>query len=197
MKSSTNRTTLHIKNMVCNRCILVVGQELEKLGLEAERITLGEVTLKTEPSAANLLALDQVFVKLAFERIDDRKARLIESIKKLVIEEIHHKSQRTKKLSWSVWLADQLHYDYNYLSSLFSAVEGLTLEQYIIHQKIEKVKELLFYDELTLSQIADRLDYSSVAHLSAQFKKVTGMTPSELKKLRPADATRKPLDSVT
>ncbi len=175
---------------------MVVGQELEKLGLEAEQITLGEVTLKEEPSVANLLALDQVLVKLGFERIDDRKARLIESIKKLVIEEIHHKSQRTKKLNWSALLADQIHYEYNYLSSLFSAVEGITLEQYIIQQKIEKVKELLFYDELTLSQIADRLDYSSVAHLSAQFKKVTGMTPSELKKIKPIDSNRKSLDSV-
>jgi AraC family transcriptional regulator len=197
MKSSTNRTTLHIKNMVCNRCILVVGQELEKLGLEAERITLGEVLLKSEPTANQLTSLDKALVKLGFERIDDRKARLIEAIKKLVIEEIHHQEKRTRKLNWSVWLADQLHYDYSYLSSLFSAVEGITLEHYIIHQKIERAKELLFYDELTLSQIADRLDYSSVAHLSAQFKKVTGMTPSELKKLRPADATRKPLDSVT
>jgi len=188
--------TLHIKNMVCNRCILVVGQELEKLGLEAERITLGEVVLKQQPAPEELLALDNVLTGLGFERIDDRKGRLIESIKKIIIEEVHQKSQRTKKLNWSDWLADQLHYEYSYLSSLFSAVEGITLEQYIIHQKIERVKELLFYDELTLSQIADRMDYSSVAHLSAQFKKVTGMTPSELKKMRPADASRKPLDSV-
>jgi AraC family transcriptional regulator len=187
---------LHIKNMVCNRCILVVGQELKKLGLEAERITLGEVAMKQEPTTEKLIALDHVLKGLGFERIDDRKARLIESIKKLVIEEIHHKNHRTKKINWSAWLADQLHYDYNYLSSLFSAVEGLTLEQYIIHQKIEKVKELLFYDELTLSQIADRLDYSSVAHLSAQFKKVTGMTPTELKKIKPTETPRKPLDSV-
>lgn len=188
---------LYIKNMVCNRCILVVGQELAKLGLESERITLGEVVLKSEPTVNQLTSLDQALVKLGFERIDDRKARLIESIKKLVIEEVHHKKgQRTKKSNWSVLLADQLHYEYSYLSSLFSAVEGITLEQYIIHQKIERVKELLFYDELTLSQIADRMDYSSVAHLSAQFKKVTGMTPSELKKMRPADASRKPLDSV-
>jgi AraC family transcriptional regulator len=187
---------LYIKNMVCNRCILVVGQELEKLGLNAERITLGEVLLKSEPTANQLTSLDKALVKLGFERIDDRKARLIETIKKLVIEEIHHQEKRTRKLNWSVWLADQLHYEYSYLSSLFSAIEGITLEHYIIHQKIEHVKELLFYDELTLSQIADRMDYSSVAHLSTQFKKVTGMTPSELKKLRPADASRKPLDSL-
>lgn len=189
-------STLHIKNMVCNRCIMVVGQELEKLGLETERITLGEVTLKHEPTAEKLTALDKVLTGLGFERIDDRKARLIESIKKLVIEEIHHKSKRSKKLNWSTWLADQLHYDYNYISSLFSSVEGITLEQYIIHQKIEKVKELLFYDELTLSQIADMLDYSSVGHLSSQFKKVTGMTPSEQKKLKSQDSVRKALDSV-
>lgn len=188
---------LHIKNMVCNRCILVVGQELEKLGLEPERITLGEVVLKTEPSDAQLSRLDLVLEKLGFERIDDRKARLIEAIKKLVIAEIHYKDRQSRRLNWSSWLADQLHYDYSYLSSLFSSVEDITLEQYIIHQKIEKVKELLFYDELTLSQIAHQLDYSSVAHLSAQFKKVTGMTPTELKKLRPNQAARKPLDSVS
>jgi AraC-like DNA-binding protein len=101
------------------------------------------------------------------------------------------------KFNWSSVLADELHYEYNYLSSLFSSVEGITLEQYIIRQKIEKVKELLFYDELNLSQIANRLDYSSVGHLSAQFKKVTGFTPSEMKKSRDINHNRKPLDSIS
>ena len=99
-------------------------------------------------------------------------------------------------MNWSAWLADELHYDYNYLSNLFSSLEGITLEQYVIRQKIERAKELLFYDELNLSQIANELGYSSVAHLSAQFKKVTGLTPSELKKSRDKNETRKPLDSV-
>jgi AraC-like DNA-binding protein len=99
-------------------------------------------------------------------------------------------------VNWSTILSDELHYEYNYLSNLFSSVEGITVEQYIIRQKIEKVKELLFYDELNLSQIANRMGYSSVAHLSAQFKKVTGLTPSEMKKSRDLDHNRKPLDSI-
>jgi AraC-like DNA-binding protein len=113
-----------------------------------------------------------------------------------VIQLIHHPDAQTRKLNWSTILSEELHIEYSYLSSLFSSVEGLTLEQYIIHQKIERTKELLFYDELNLTQIADQLGYSSVAHLSAQFKKITGMTPSELKKSRMAEANRKALDSV-
>jgi len=121
---------------------------------------------------------------------------LIESIKTKIIDMIHHQDRLDRKFNWSVILSEELHYEYNYLSSLFSSVEGITLEHYIIKQKIERVKELLFYDELTLSQIAERLDYSSVAHLSAQFKKITGLTPSELKKSRTQDTTRRSLDSI-
>ena len=138
-----------------------------------------------------------VLERLGFERIDDRKARLIESVKSKIIQMIHHSDKVNMKFNWSDVLAEELHYEYNYLSNLFSSVEGITLEQYIIRQKIEKVKELLFYDELSLSEIADRLDYSSVAHLSSQFKKVTGFTPSELKKSREIDQSRKPLDSIS
>jgi YesN/AraC family two-component response regulator len=129
--------------------------------------------------------------------MDDRKAKLIESIKNKVINLIHHSDSKNRKFNWSTLLAEALHHDYNYLSSLFSSVEGITLEQYIIRQKIERVKELLFYGELNLSQIADELGYSSVAHLSSQFKKVTGLTPSELKKSRSIDHSRKPIDSVS
>ncbi|MBX2898925.1 MAG: helix-turn-helix transcriptional regulator [Cyclobacteriaceae bacterium] len=187
---------LFIKNMVCSRCILVVQQELEKIGLVADHVALGEVVLQTAPTQAQLAAFDQALGTRGFERIDNRKAKLVEAIKTIVIEEVHHKRQRAEAINWSTWLADQLHYDYQYLSSLFSSVEGITLEQYIIHQKIEKAKELIFYDELTLSQIADRLGYSSVAHLSAQFKKITGMNPSVLKKNRQL-AQRKTLDAVS
>ncbi len=189
-------TTLHIKNMVCDRCKLVVGQELEKLGLKPEKIALGEVTVEGDISEETQKKLDDALMSVGFERIDDRKARLIENIKKTVIELIHHDSPQTRKLNWSDILADRLNYEYNYLSSLFSSVEGITLEQYIIRQRIEKVKELLFYDELTLSEIADKLGYSSVAHLSGQFKKITGLTPSELKRSREIDRNRKPLDSI-
>ena len=190
-------TTLYIKNMVCNRCIAAVKQELEKQGLHPEKVALGEVILEENTlSKEQLDKLDSALEQLGFERIDDRKARLIEAIKNKVIQMIHHSEKVDLKFNWSTVLSEELHYEYNYLSNLFSSVEGITLEQYIIRQRIEKVKELLFYDELNLSQIANRLGYSSVAHLSAQFKKVTGFTPSEMKKSRDAENYRKPLDSM-
>ena len=180
--------------MVCNRCIMVVGQELESLGLHPERISLGEVVLKEDLTNEQLSKLDLALESKGFERIDDRKARIIEAIKNKVIQLVHQ-SGVDRKLNWSTILSEELHLEYNYLSSLFSSIEGVTLEHYIIHQKIEKAKELLFYDELNLTQIADQLGYSSVAHLSAQFNKITGLTPSELRKSR-HEALRKPLDSV-
>jgi len=188
---------LYIKNMVCQRCVQSVGESLSSLGLHANNITLGEVDLQEgQLSPEQFAKLDKVLEEKGFERIDDRKARLIESIKNKVIKMIHHSDHVDRKYNWSTQLAEELHYDYNYLSNLFSAVEGITLEQFIIRQKIERVKELLFYDELSLSEIAHKLGYSSVAHLSAQFKKVTGLTPSELKKSRQISANRKPLDGV-
>lgn len=189
--------TLYIKNMVCNRCIMAVKQVVENEGLHPEKISLGEVTLtENQLSTAQLQHLDSQLNNLGFERIDDRKARLIETMKNKIIQMIHHSDKVDLKVNWSTVLSEEMHYEYNYLSNLFSSVEGITLEQYIIRQKLEKVKELLFYDELNLSQIAHRLGYSSVAHLSAQFKKVTGLTPSEMKKSRDLDHNRKPLDSV-
>lgn len=190
-------TTLYIKNMVCDRCKLVVRQALEKLGLQPVKIALGEVILADDHIPdEKLRQLDLDLVNLGFERIDDRKARLIESIKSKVIEMIHYGEPAKRKFNWSDILAEDLNYEYNYLSNLFSSVEGITLEQYIIRQKIEKVKELLFYDELNLSEIAHKLGYSSVAHLSAQFKKITGFTPTDLKKSRQIDQSRKSLDNI-
>jgi len=190
--------TLHIKNMVCNRCITVVKQELERQGLHPQKMSLGEVVIAEDSlSDDQQNKLDAALIAHGFERIDDRKARLIESIKSKIIQLIHHADKLDLKLNWSTVLSDAVHYEYNYLSNLFSSVEGVTLEQYIIRQKIEKVKELRFYDELSLSEIADRLGYSSVAHLSGQFKKVTGFTPSEMKKSRDIDQNRKPLDSIS
>ena len=188
---------LHIKNMVCNRCKMVVEQELAKLGFKADHVTLGEVTLSQPAlSKEELERIDRALQQVGFERIDDRKARLIESIKNKIIERVHHVDSIDRKFNWSDILADELHHDYNSLSSLFSSVEGITIEQYIIRQKIERAKELLFYDELNLSEIALKLGYSSVAHLSSQFKKITGLTPSELKKSRKATDVRNPLDAV-
>jgi AraC family transcriptional regulator len=189
-------TRLYIKNMVCDRCKMVVKSELQKLGLSPLSVSLGEVQLNEEISSDLLQKIDASLSSVGFERIDDRKGRLVESIKKKIIELIHHADHVDRKFNWSNILSEALHYDYNYLSNLFSSVEGITLEQFIIRHKIEKAKELLFYDELTLSQIANKLGYSSVAHLSAQFKKITGFTPSDLKKTRQPDQVRKPIDKT-
>jgi AraC family transcriptional regulator len=188
--------TFYIKNMVCNRCVMAVQQVFEKVGLHPEKISLGEVVIKENIPTEKLKQVDEELQSIGFERIDDRKARLIEGIKNKIIQLIHHSDGVDRKHNWSSILAEEFHYEYNYLSNLFSSIEGITLEQYIIRQKIEKAKELLFYDELNLSEIANKLGYSSVAHLSAQFKKITGLTPSELKKSRTIDSVRKPLDSV-
>jgi len=190
--------SFYVKNMVCNRCIMAVQQQLEGLGLHPEKVVLGEVNLREEEISVKTWAtIDKALHDLGFERIDDRKSRLIESIKVEVIKRIHHPDGLDRKHTWSTILAEKLHYDYNHLSSLFSSVEGITLEQYIIRQKIERVKELLFYDERNLSEIADLLGYSSVAHLSSQFRKITGLTPTGLKKSRNTDGVRKPLDHIT
>ncbi len=186
-------TTLFIKNMVCNRCILVVKNELEKLELHPDIVKLGEVTLEKEPTAEEKNNLTKALISLGFELIDNKKSRLIEKIKNLIIELVHHQNNEIKT-NLSDILSSKLHHDYNYLSNLFSEVEGTTIEKYFIAQKIEKVKELLVYDELSLSEIAFRLNYSSVAYLSNQFKKVTGLSPTHFKNIR--EDKRKPLDEV-
>ena len=179
--------------MVCNRCIMVVQNELDKLGFDVVNIKLGEVMLAKEPTPEEKSNLDKVLVPLGFEIIDNKKSRIIEQIKNIIIDLVHHQDNDSKT-NLSDVLSSKLHHDYNYLSNLFSEVEGTTIEKYFIAQKIEKVKELLVYDELSLSEIAFRLNYSSVAYLSNQFKKVTGLTPSHFKQIK-ADK-RKPLDSL-
>lgn len=185
--------TLFIKNMVCSRCIMVVQNELDKLGLNVKSVKLGEVALAEEPTSKQKDALTEVLDALGFEVIDDKKSRIIEKIKNIIIDLVHYQDNDTK-INLSDVLSDKLHHDYNYLSNLFSEVEGTTIEKYFIAQKVEKVKELLVYDELSLSEIADRLNYSSVAYLSNQFKKVTGLTPSHFKQIK--EDKRKPLDKV-
>lgn len=172
--------TIFIKNMVCDRCIMVVQNELEKLGLDAKNIKLGEVILSKEITSLEKENLSKTLEPLGFEVIDDKKGRIIEKIKNIIIDLVHHQDSDVKT-NLSDVLSDKLHHDYNYLSNLFSEVEGTTIEKYFIAQKVEKVKELLVYDELSLSEIANRLNYSSVAYLSNQFKKVTGLTPSHFK----------------
>ena len=179
--------------MVCNRCIMVVKNELDKLGLEARSVGLGEAVLDEEITGKQIKQLEAVLIPLGFELIDDKKIRIIEKIKSIIIELVHHQDNNSKT-NLSEVLSSRLHHDYNYLSNLFSEIEGTTIEKYFIAQKIEKVKELLAYDELSLSQIAFQLNYSSVAYLSNQFKKVTGLTPSQFKQVR--TEKRKPLDEV-
>lgn len=185
--------TIFIKNMVCDRCILVVQNELEKLGLDAKNIKLGEVILSKEITSLEKENLSKTLEPLGFEVIDDKRGRIIEKIKNIIIDLVHHQDSDVKT-NLSDVLSDKLHHDYNYLSNLFSEVEGTTIEKYFIAQKVEKVKELLVYDELSLSEIANRLNYSSVAYLSNQFKKVTGLTPSHFKQIK--EDKRKPLDKV-
>lgn len=183
----------YIKNMVCERCNMVVNSELEKLGLHVLSVNLGEIELLEELTPTQKNLLDNKLQALGFSLIDDKKSRLIEQIKRIIIELVHHNNSELK-VNLSDYLISQLPFDYNYISNLFSEIEGRTIENYFISQKIERVKELLLYDELTLSEIAFRLNYSSVAHLSGQFKKVTGMTPSIFKTIK--TEKRKPLDSL-
>ncbi len=187
-------TTLHIKNMVCNRCIRVVTEELTKLELQIKTVELGEVVVTDEPGEEKLEQIGNVLIKNGFELIDDRKGQMIDHIKTVIIELIHYQKEKGEHVNFSDYLSKKIGYDYSYLSNLFSSVEGTTIEKYIIHQKIEKAKELLVYDELTLSEISWQLGYSSVQHLSRQFKKITGLTPSHFKKVK--ENRRKPLDEI-
>lgn len=184
---------LYLKNMVCNRCIMVVKNELEKLGFNPVNVTLGEVDLDRNLSDTEKHNINTHLQTFGFELIDDKKSRLIGQIKSSIIELVHYQNSELKT-NLSDYLTGILHHEYTYLSNLFSEVEGTTIEKYFIAQKIEKVKELLVYDELTLSEIAYQLNYSSVAHLSNQFKKVTGLTPSHFKNIK--IEKRKPLDEV-
>lgn len=186
-------TTLYIKNMVCNRCIMAVKAEFEKLGINPVAVALGQVTLHRDLTEEEKQQLNARLNALGFALIDDKKSRLIEQVKTLIVELVHHHNGELT-VNLSDYLSDKLHHDYNYISNLFSYVEGATIEKYFIAQKIEKVKELLVYDELSLSEIAFQLNYSSVAHLSSQFKKVTGLTPSHFKKI--GAEKRRPLDEV-
>ncbi|MER2997758.1 AraC family transcriptional regulator [Pontibacter populi] len=185
---------LHIRNMVCPRCIKVVSEELEKLQLPVQGITLGEATLTTEPSQQELVMIKQKLAAEGFELLEDPKAELVEKVKIAVINLLRSGKVEELHVNLSDYLSELLNRDYNMLSALFSAAEGVTIARYMVLQKIEMAKELLDYNELSLSQIADKLGYSSVAHLSNQFKQVTGLTPSEYKKS--SAVARKPLDQL-
>lgn len=184
---------LYIKNMVCDRCILAVKNILKEMDIPCSSIRLRELSLAGDIPDEKLNLLAGKLIAIGFELINDKKSRIIEKIKTTIIELVQI-SEGQLKINLSDFLADRLHYDYNYLSTLFSDVEGITIEKYYIAQKIEKVKELLVYDELSLNEISDKLGYSSSSYLSNQFKKVTGLTPSHFKNI--GTEKRKPLDKV-
>lgn len=183
----------YIKNMVCNRCIMVVKQEFEKAGLKPVDVKMGEIELAETPSEKQLDEINSRLKALGFEILDDRRKKQIEKIKTFLIDKIQG-GDIEEHFTLSDFLGKKLNREYSQLSRLFSEVEGMTIEQFFILQKIEKVKEWIAYDELTLSEIAWKLGYSSVAHLSAQFKKVTGFSPSQLRK--PGTNHRRSLDSL-
>jgi AraC-like DNA-binding protein len=169
--------------MVCIRCKMVVKSELEKLGLPYNSVELGEAEICGDITSDKQERLNIALKKQGLELMDDRKSMLIEKIKTIIIELIHY-SDYSLKINLSVYLTSKLNYDYTYLANLFSEVQGTTIEHFFIYHKIERVKELLVYDELNLKEIAFKLHYSSVSHLSNQFKKVTGLTPSHFKELK-------------
>lgn len=169
--------------MVSLRCKMLVKSEIEKLGLTCNSVDLGMVDIKEEISKEQLEIFNKNLGKAGLEVLDDKKNILVEKIKSVIVEMIHY-SDDVPKVNDSDYISEKLGYDYTYLSNTFSDVKGMTIQQYIILHKIEKVKELLLYDELTLTEIAYKLHYSSVAHLSNQFKKVTGLTPTYFKELK-------------
>ena len=169
--------------MVCIRCKMVVKEELIKLGFNFTNIELGEVDMPGEISTEKRNLFKSALLKSGLELMDDKKSMLIEKIKNVIIELVHY-AEDPLNINFSDFLSQKLDYDYTYLANLFSEVQGMTIEKFMISHKIERVKELLVYNELNLTEIAYQMHYSSVAHLSAQFKKVTGLTPSHFKQLK-------------
>jgi AraC-like DNA-binding protein len=183
---------LYIKNMVCPRCITAVKGALEDLSISYENIELGQVTSSNTLDTSQLESVRQSLEVLGFELMDDKRKQLVEQIKSVIVQNVHHKNDEAPKKNLSDILHEELGYDYKYLSSLFSEMTGTTIEKFQIHHKIERVKELILYDELSLKEIAFQLGYSSEAYLSNQFKKVTGYSPTHFKQI----GKRTPLDKI-
>jgi AraC-like DNA-binding protein len=174
---------IYIKNMVCIRCQMVVKSELEKLGLNYTYVKIGEANIWGNILPEQLEELSLALKKSGLLLMDDKKSILVEKIKSAIIELVHYTDEQIKT-NLSDYLSEKLNYDYTYLANLFSEVKGITIEKFYLVHKIEKVKELIVYDELTLTEIAYKMHYSSVSHLSNQFKKITGLTPTHFKKLK-------------
>jgi AraC-like DNA-binding protein len=179
--------------MVSLRCKMVVKEELRKLGLHFIVVDLGEIEIMEDLTESQRESLKSALLLSGLELMDDKRAVLIEKVKNVIVQMIHY-SDELPVTNYSDYISEQLHYDYTYLSNLFSEVKGITIQQFIILHKIERVKELLMYDELNLTEISYNMQYSSVAHLSNQFKRVTGLTPSEYKHLR--GKHRKPIEEI-
>jgi AraC-like DNA-binding protein len=174
---------LFIKYMVSQRCKLAVKEELKKLGIHHIIVDLGEVEVMEDLTFEQREQLRKALAATGLELMDDKRAVLVERVKNIITEMVHHTSEALK-INYSDYISEKLDYDYTYLSNIFSEVKGITIQQFIILHKIEKVKELLLYEELNLTEISYKLHYSSVAHLSNQFKKVTGLSPSSFKQLK-------------
>ena len=179
--------------MVSNRCKLMVKEELKKLGVHFILVDLGEVEIMKDLTVDQQEQFKAALLKFGFELMDDKRAILIERIKNAIIEMVHH-SNEIIKTNFSNYLSEKLDHDYTYLANLFSEVQGTTIEQFIISHKIERIKELIIYGELNITEIAWKLNYSSVAHLSNQFKKGTGLSPSHFKLLK--EKKRSPIEDV-
>jgi AraC-like DNA-binding protein len=179
--------------MVSNRCKMAVKDELKKLGLHFVIVDLGEVDIMENISSETREQLKSALLVSGLELMDDKRAVLIEKIKNVIIEMVHY-SDELPKVNYSDFIAEKLNFDYTYLSNMFSEVKGITIQQFIIIHKIEKIKELMLYGELNLTEISYKLNYSSVAHLSNQFKKVTGLSPSHFMQLK--DKRRSPIEDI-
>lgn len=184
---------LYIKYMVSLRCKMMVKEELKKLGLHFIFVNLGEVEIMEDLSEEKRVELKNALLQSGLELMDDKRAILIEKIKNLIIEMIHY-SDEMIKVNLSDYLSEKLNHDYTYLANLFSEVQGTTIEHFMISHKVERIKELITYDEMNISEIAWKMNYSSVAHLSNQFKKVTGLSPSHFKQLK--EKKRIPIEDV-
>lgn len=194
-KKSLSTTTLHIRNMVCSRCIKVVGDELARIGLDVRNISLGEAVVNGQINESQREKALAALSQNGFELIEDRRVKAIENIKHAILKFVRTDQEKNRiTVPVSQFIARETGQEYHALSTLFSSMEGMTIEHYLILQKIERVKELIKYGELTLSEISYQLGYSSLQHLSNQFKAITGMAPTQFKKM--VGERRKPLDKV-
>lgn len=184
---------LYIKYMVSNRCKMAVKEKLKKLGLHFIMVDLGEVEIMETISSDQHEQLKKSLKESGLELMDDKRAVLIEKIKNVIVEMVHH-SDGMIKVNFSDYLSEKLNHDYTYLANLFSEIQGTTIEHFIIEHKVERIKELIIYDELNITEIAWKMNYSSVAHLSNQFKKVTGLSPSHFKQLK--EKRRTPIEEI-